>query len=282
MSTSARVARWSLLAVLAAGCAAGTEAVTDTSEPTSPKDAGASDGSSSTVVPPAPDAGDDEEDAGASTDASTTSDATTAKDAAADASTKDASTTKDAAADAAAPFDAGPLDPLEGDVVISEVMFNPSGTEPDAEWIEVANTTAMDKSLSGLVLEDGASPVNTHTIGANVIVPAGGYVVLVASKAAAATAQIPAAAIVYEYGTNSILLGNSKSGSIALLRGATEIARAHYGALGLGGAANGQSVQLSVLTYAGAGLAASWCKSANTWVVGGTDKGTPGAASDCP
>ena len=78
-----------------------------------------------------------------------------------------------------------------------------------------------------------------------------------------------------------LTLGNSDSGSLVLLSGATEIARAKYGSLGLGNAANGVSIQLKTLTYAGAAVAGNWCKSSNSWVAG-SDKGTPGAASDCP
>ena len=210
------------------------------------------------------------------------------------ASKKDAGTAGDASApsqdaapgvDAAPGTDGGAALPTQGQLLISEVMFNPAGTEPESEWIEIHNPTSAPLLLSGLVLRDGASPANEHTIGAGVVVPAGAYVLLVADAAAAVTAKLPAAAIVYEYAgagvVDPILLGNSTSGAVVLARGATEIARARYGALGYGGAGNGRSVQLSVLTYAASGQSASWCVSATTWA-GSTEMGTPGAPSDCP
>ncbi len=176
--------------------------------------------------------------------------------------------------------------PLQGEVVISEVMYNPSGTETAEEWIEIHNTTASPKLLSGLVLKDGASPVHSHTIRPGLVIAGGAYVVLAASQTGAIAAKVPAAAIVYDYNTASptadkLVLGNSNSGSIVLLDGTTEIARAKYGPLGLGNAVNGQSIQLKTLTYAGAAQAASWCKSGNAWATD-SDQGTPGAASDCP
>ena len=175
--------------------------------------------------------------------------------------------------------------PAQGDIVISEVMFRPGGQEPESEWFEVHNVTASPKSLSGLTIKDKA---RSHVIGAGVMVDPGAYVVLVRDQATALAAKVPAAAIVYEYGTGlgpsaGILMTNDNTGVLTLSSGATEIARAKYGPLGLSSptVVKGQSIQLSVLTYAGAGVEASWCTSSNTWDVG-SDKGTPGAASDCP
>lgn len=184
------------------------------------------------------------------------------------------------------PGDGGSVKPAQGEIVISEVMYNPSGTETKEEWIELHNTAATERDLSGLVLKDGASPVHSHTIRAGTVIAPGAYVVFAAEKAGAIAAKVPAGVVVYDYNTgletkDRVVLGNSDSGSIVLLSGATEIARAKYGALNLGNAADGQSIQLKTLTYAGAGVAANWCKSSTPWVAG-SDKGTPGAASDCP
>jgi len=160
------------------------------------------------------------------------------------------------------PGDGGSVKPAQGEIVISEVMYNPSGTETKEEWIEL------------------------HTIRAGTVIAPGAYVVFASEEAGAIAAKVPAGVVVYEYNkglatADRLTLGNSDSGSIVLLSGATEIARAKYGALGLGNAANGVSIQLKTLTYAGAGVAANWCKSSTPWVTG-SDKGTPGAPSDCP
>ncbi len=175
--------------------------------------------------------------------------------------------------------------PLPGEVVISEVMYNPSGDETVQEWIEIHNTAATPRLLSGLVLKDGASPVHSHTIGPGISIAPGAYVVLARKTSGAMAAKVPTEVIVYDYGAgtlvaNQVQLGNSGSGAILLFDGTTEIAQARYGKLGLGNAADGQSIQLKTLTYAGAGIAGSWCKSSNPWTAG-SDKGTPGAPSDC-
>lgn len=209
----------------------------------------------------------------------------------------DADAGKDAAADAEAGADGGDAGdagdasmggtkPLQGEVVISEVMFNPSAaTELNGEWIELYNTTASPKLLSGLILEDGSN--RTHTLRAGLVIAPGAYVVLVSRQAGAVDAMIPAAAIVYDYATgvaqnDAVQLANSATGSIVLRDGVTPIARGEYGPLGLTSpTVNGASVQLKALDYASAGVKANWCSSPNAWAVG-SDKGTPGAASDCP
>ena len=56
--------------------------------------------------------------------------------------------------------------PIQGEVIISEVMYRPSGTEPEAEWIELYNAAATPRLLSGLVLKDGASRAPHDRFGA--------------------------------------------------------------------------------------------------------------------
>jgi Lamin Tail Domain len=175
--------------------------------------------------------------------------------------------------------------PAQGEVVISEVMYNPSTAEPDSEWIEIYNAAAGPRRLSGLVLKDGGN--RSHTIGAGVDVAAGAYVVLAAKRTAAVAAKVPDAAILYEYGT-TLALANGTNGAISLFDGATEIARARYGTeadVGSGGFgltnAKDQTIQLKVLTYAGAAVKTNWCLAVTAWTAN-SDKGTPGAPHDCP
>jgi hypothetical protein len=44
-------------------------------------------------------------------------------------------------------------------LVLNEVLANPAGPEPDAEWIELVNDSARVASLSGLWLEDSGGSV---------------------------------------------------------------------------------------------------------------------------
>lgn len=166
------------------------------------------------------------------------------------------------------------------DIVISEVMYDPTLGEPTNEWFEVHNPTAKVRSLSGLTIVDGAN--RTHVIRDGVSVPPGGWVVLARNTAAAVAAGVPAPAIVYEYGlgladSTGILLGNGATGKVTLNAGDTTITSATYGAWFEG--ANGRSVQLSALGHSQ--LQESWCLSDNAWSTG-ADRGTPGRPSDCP
>ena len=190
----------------------------------------------------------------------------------------------DAGADVAPPPPPPPTapKPTQGEVLVTEVMYDSSGAEPQGEWIEVHNTASTARSLSGLVLADGAG--RTHTIGAGVVIGPGAYALLARSQSGAASAKLPASAILYEYGkaladTAGVLLANGASGGIALKDGATVIAQADYG--GWFSQSGGKSVQLRTLTYAAGTDKAQWCLSETAWA-SGAEKGTPGSPSDCP
>ena len=66
--------------------------------------------------------------------------------------------------------------PSPGDVIITEVLADASGSEPEHEWFEVYNTTGADIDLLGWVISDLGS--DSHTINASVVVPAGAYALL--------------------------------------------------------------------------------------------------------
>ncbi len=191
---------------------------------------------------------------------------------------------RDARAPEPRPDDPGvvePSPPKRGDILITEVLYDPAGTEPSGEWFEVLNTTSSARRLSGLTIHDGAG--RTHVIGNGVVVGPGDFAVLVRSRVAAASAQVPSSAIVYEYGASlvdslGVQLANSASGSVSLRDGAMIIAKADYG--GWFPAPAGASIQLAALTFAAGSDAASWCVSTQTWV-GAAEKGTPGASNDC-
>lgn len=185
-----------------------------------------------------------------------------------------------------APVDAGQVPPsgapkpTKGEVLISEVMYDPQlGSEPDNEWFEVYNAASGNRSLTGLTILDGGN--RTHVIGQGVTVAPGAYVVLVRSQTAAAVAKIPAAAVVYEYGapfdSSSIQLANGSTGGLWLRDGTTIVAQADYGGWY---SQSGSSIQLKTLTFSASAQSSNWCVSLHTWATG-TDKGTPGAASDC-
>lgn len=122
-----------------------------------------------------------------------------------------------------------------GDVVITEVMYDPTGPEPASEWLEVWNGKSSARSLAGLTLRDGAG--RTHVIAGDmgsVAVAPNAYVVLVRDRAAAIAGGVPESTILYEYGaklssSEGIQLANGGSGAIALFDGESEITSVAYG-----------------------------------------------------
>lgn len=202
---------------------------------------------------------------------------------AADASKKDGGKPppppKDAGPDDAAP---GVARPAAGEVLVTEVMYNPFGPEPGSEWFEVHNKAASARALSGLTITDGSG--RTHVIGAGVVIDAGAYVVIARDKATAVAQKVPAGVIVYAYGAGlpdnaGVLLLNGATGKVSLSDGATTITESAYG--GWYSQSGGSSVQLKVLEAAASAQQASWCLSLSAWTTG-SEKGTPGAPSDCP
>jgi hypothetical protein len=197
-----------------------------------------------------------------------------------DSATGDDSSTGDDASDTGAPDtggnDSGPLapKPTQGEVLVSEVMFDPSGTEPDTEWFELHNVAGGARTLTGLTIADGSG--HSETVKGSVVVAAGAYVVFVNAKMSASP-TVPSSSVAYAYST--LTLANGTTGAVSIADGATTIGQSPYGPWG--DAVNGASIQLKTQTYAGESQSSAWCISSNAWA-SGSDKGTPGAASDCP
>jgi len=221
--------------------------------------------------------------AGATRDASVASDAATPpKPAAPDAgpiapdagTVQDASTSPDTSAGGAT-TQAGP-----GEILVTEVMFDPAGSEPNDEWIEVTCVAPGPRSLRGLTLRDGAG--RTHTITDDVVVAPGAYVVLARSRASARAQGITDAVIVYEYGAGQgsgagVILANGATGAIALARGTTELVKVPYGGFSIS-TTEGQSLELRPGMAPSVAQSAHFCASTGQL---GALLATPGRASSC-
>jgi hypothetical protein len=71
-----------------------------------------------------------------------------------------------------------------GQVVISELMYDPSGSDSDKEWVELFNAGASSVDLSKWKINDGSNhvlnvPPKNGGIG-SIAIPSGGYVILAA------------------------------------------------------------------------------------------------------
>jgi hypothetical protein len=191
--------------------------------------------------------------------------------------------TSGTADDASSPPPApGPLEKAgPNDLTVTEIMFDPTGMQPEGEWFEIYNGANGPRDLEGLVIGDGSH--RTHTIRAKTIIPAGGYGVFVRNETTATADGVPAGLIVYEYGrgqssSEGVQFSNGSTGALTIKSGGTVYAEADYG--GWFGSADGRSLQLKTLGSTGSS-SSHWCISSNTWGPS-TDRGTPGEANDCP
>lgn len=180
--------------------------------------------------------------------------------------------------------DAAPSTPKPGpgEVLITEVMYDTFGTEPDSEWIELYNKAASARMLSGLTIKDGGG--RSHVIGGSLTIAPGAYILLARDKSGAVAAKVPAAVIAYEYGAGlpsnaGVQLANGATGGVSLLNGPVVITSAPYG--GWFSQSGGSSAQLSILDGSQSASKSAWCLSLNTWTTG-SEKGTPGLPEDCP
>ncbi|MBS2019975.1 MAG: lamin tail domain-containing protein [Deltaproteobacteria bacterium] len=198
--------------------------------------------------------------------------------------------------DASPQVDAGPTPPPRpktGELFITEIMFDPTGSEPAEEWLEVFSIATGVVSLNGLLLRDASG--RTHGIPASpaVLLEPGTHKLLVRNRPAAIATGLPASAIVFEYGTGDpdtggVLLSNSATGAISILDGGTEVVKVAFGAFGFTQSPpGGASIQLKVPNAAQAAQKSGWCLSTVAFAgqpasKNPKDLGTPGKASSCP
>jgi hypothetical protein len=179
---------------------------------------------------------------------------------------------------------AGAVAPALGDLLVTEVMFDPSGVQPGAQWFEIHNLAQSPKLLSGLTIEDQNGIVAVIASDPPVVVPAGSYAVIVRDRAQALAGFIPAGSIVFEYGSGQsadagIQLASDVTGELSLWQGSLELDDVPYGLWGMD--SPGHSVELGPQQLVGADQPWNWCLASNPWATA-SDEGTPGQANDCP
>jgi len=180
------------------------------------------------------------------------------------------------------PPDTGPPWPAPGEIAISEIMFDPSGAQPDGEWIELHSTCDAPRTLSGLTLVSSNGRTHVVAPATRLVLAPGAYALFIRSRDGAMAASVAGAASAYEYGAggsslSGVLLANGATGAIALRADTQTIASAPYGAWGLD--RRGASIQLDP-AYNGGAARDRWCIASAPWA-DGTDLGTPGAPSRC-
>lgn len=164
-------------------------------------------------------------------------------------------------------------DLLPGDLVVTEVMINPTCAQDSCEWIEVYNATGVEIDLEGLRIQDDG--MNEGTVTTSLVVPADGYVVIASHD----LAEWPYAFAADAFFGNEPALGNSGDAVFLLNASDTLDETAAWG----GGAVSGRAWRLdpTLIDAASNDLLGSWCYS-NTPLVDGNvmgEFGTPAAAN---
>ena len=161
-----------------------------------------------------------------------------------------------------------------GDVIISEIMYNPDECKDSAcEWVEIYNTTGSQVDVGGLQVQDEGT--GGYVVPSDTLIPADGYLVIGAGDGITD----------WTYGFTADLHMGSKpsfknSGEVVFLK--NNFNTLDSSAAYPDGRTAGRSWQLSsnALTSAGSSDASKWC-SGDAAIPGtnGTDRGTPGAAN---
>ena len=168
---------------------------------------------------------------------------------------------------------------VPGDLVITEVMYDPYCSGDDCEWIEIYNASGLEVNLFGLRIQDSALSEGTQgVIMDDLVVADGEYAVLGRGDAAGWPYATPATA---HYGSSP---GLNNTGDFAALANSTEVLDQTATYPNLGTADDGMSWKLdpTLLDAVSNDMAANWCLSTVVFdSPAGTDEfGSPGAANE--
>lgn len=159
--------------------------------------------------------------------------------------------------------------PVVGDIIITEIMYNPSGGEPGAEWFEVYNRSAKTIDMNGWEIRSGGT---TRSITSSVNLTPGTYAVFGASSSGCGTED-------FTYGT-SLSLTNSND-DVSIIFSSTTIDEVSYSTSGSWPSSlNGYSIALNDETNQDESTnddGSNWCHSTTSC---SGDQGTPGSTND--
>lgn len=165
-----------------------------------------------------------------------------------------------------------------GQVVINEIMQNPSAVNDNqGEWFELYNAGSQAVDLDGWTIKDDGS--NTFTISGTTSITAGGYLVFGINGTTSTNGGVT---VDYDY-PNGFSLGNGDD-EIVLLDGSnTEQDRVNWDGGPNFPDPTGASMALKA-TDLDNNVGSNWCTATTEYGTGSPnkDRGTPGAANDCP
>ncbi|CAN0500721.1 unnamed protein product, partial [Laminaria digitata] len=161
-----------------------------------------------------------------------------------------------------------------GDIVISEIMADPSGTESAREWIELFNSTAGAIDIDGFTVSDDGVDAFTISNGGPLMIASGAYLILGRNADTAANGGVNV-----DYVYSGMALANTDD-EVVLSAGTLEVDRVAYDAGATFVRTPGRSItldpdQLDALANDSGG---SWCAGSTPMASG--DFGSPGTVND--
>jgi len=169
-----------------------------------------------------------------------------------------------------------------GDLVLSEVMYNPTCNNDDCEWIEVFNASAAAIDLNGLIIQDDQQSKNNQgVVNKSVILAPGGFAVLAYKTMVTWPYPNPPAAF---YGANPAF-GNGVNGDQVFLKNSTITIDSMPKWLSQAGKDSGYSFKVAPdkLNAVDNDLLVNWCYSTVVFYTNPmnvTEKGSPGAVNE--
>ena len=186
-----------------------------------------------------------------------------------------------------------PTPPINGDVIISEIMYNPDDPrdeemldtprlfEGSAEWIELYNTTLRPITLHECEITDydaGRPEAENPSLLEEIVIPPNGYAVLTRSLDPSRNGGIQS--------DGRFTFNLTNSGDTVILRCSnSEIDRVTYSTEGGFPQTSAASLSLdtNALTSADNDLGAAWCAAQDVYLESPQHLGTPGASNPaCP
>lgn len=160
-----------------------------------------------------------------------------------------------------------------GDLVITEIMINPSGDNSKNEWFEIYNATTADVDLNGLIISGKSG--ETQTLATSVVVAAGDYALFAVKATNNGGAGTPD--FTYTRSTNRFDNGSDK---LTISSSTLEFDSVSWTSTGDFHPTLGYSLQLDSMRQNAAknGDASRWCVGMTEYGTGGF--GTPGTANE--
>ena len=154
------------------------------------------------------------------------------------------------------------------DIVINEIMVDPTTPYDRGEWFELYNTTDSEINLNGWVIKDDGT--NSHTITGDLEIAPHGFLVLAKKEDSSENGGLP----VVDYVYSNFALNNGED-EIILVYGATEIDRVNYTSAWPWSSGHSMALLDPGLDN---NLASNWYEE-STFTYGLGDYGTPGMAN---